>query len=371
MIIAVNAVAPAFKIAATDFFQTIFLQIAEQQPQHQFIFIGFSITEKNTPSNCLLVKTGQNIKSPLRFTYWLNYQLPSLLKKNKADVLISYNCCSLRCKLPQLFFSDDAAFLNHPEFYKKIWVNFYTKNTGGFLQKATHTAVTSQFLKDIFTQHYDIAAEKISVTYAAPSEIFKPFAHWNQKETMKDRLTGGKEYFLYSGHLHEQQNLINLLKAFTFFKQRQKSNMMLVLASTESTDAAFLKSLSSYKLRAEVVLAEKLPIDELAQITAAAYAVVYPVNYDAAGATVLQALQCHAAIIASNNSALPEICEGAAVYCHADDYNDIAAKMMLLFTNEDRRNMLIAKTREQANKFEWQTQALQLWQLISTIQHKD
>jgi glycosyltransferase involved in cell wall biosynthesis len=363
MIIAVNAVAPAFKPAAPYFLEQAFLIIAAQQPQHQFIFIGFSKTEQSG-ANCSFLHTCKKIKSPLAFTYWLNYQLPALLKKHKAAIVVGYNCCSLRCKLPQVLFADDAAFLTHPLFYTTRWLRFYKKNTGSFLQKAVAVAASSQFLKNTFTQQYAIAAEKITVVYAAATAAYKPFAHWNQKESMKDRLTGGKEYFLYTGILSTQQNLINLLKAFTFFKQRQKSNMMLVLASTTDADASFIKSLSVYKFKTSVVVADHLHEDEIWQITAAAYAVVYPVNYDAAGVTLLQALQCHTAIVAANNTVLPEICGEAAVYCHADDYNDIAAKMMLLFTNEDRRNLLIAKSRDQANKFNLQTQAAQLGQLI-------
>jgi glycosyltransferase involved in cell wall biosynthesis len=364
MIIAVNAVSPSFKPAASDFFHNAFLLIAAQQPQHQFIFIGFTSAATAASSNCSYLHTGVKIKSPLRFTYWLNYKLPSLLKKNKADIAVGYNCTSLRCKLPQVLFADDASFLNHPEWYTNGWLRFYKKNMPAFLQKAVTVAVASQFLKNNFIEQYKIAEEKITVVYNAPATVYKPFAHWNQKESMKDRLTDGKEYFLYAGILSTQQNLISLLKAFTFFKQRQKSNMMLVLASATNAEAGFIKSLSSYKFKSSVVLAESLPADELAEITAAAYAVVYPVIYDATGAALLQALQCHTAIVAANNTAMPEICSEAAVYCYADDYNDIAAKMMLLFTNEDRRNLLIAKSREQANKFVAQTQAMMLWQLI-------
>lgn len=363
MIIAVNAVAPAFKPAAPDFLQHAFLIIAAQQPQHQFIFIGFSKMEQSV-ANCSFLHTGKKIKSPLAFTYWLNYQLPSLLKKTKADFVVGYNSCSLRCKLPQLLFADDGAFLTHPDFYTTGWLRYFKKNSFRFLQKAVSIAVSSQFLRNVLAQQYSFAPEKTAVLYAAAGPVYKPFAHWNQKESMKDRLTGGKEYFLYTGILSAQQNLINLLKAFTFFKQRQKSNMMLVLASATAADAGFIKSLSSYKFKSSVVLAEQVSADELWQITAAAYAMVYPVIYDAAGAALLQALQCHTAIVAANNTALPEICGEAAVYCYADDYNDIAAKMMLLFTNEDRRNLLIAKSRDQTNKFNLQTQAAELWQLI-------
>lgn len=364
MIIAVNAVTPAFKPAASHFLQQSFLLIAAQQPQHQFIFIGFDKAATAAGNNCSYLHTGLKIKSPLRFSYWLNYQLPSLLKKHKVDIAVGYNCCSLRCKLPQVLFADDASFLSHPEFYSSGWLRFYKKNMPAFLQKAVDVAASSQYLKNIFTEQYKIAEEKTTVVYSSAAAVYKPFAHWNQKESMKDRLTGGKEYFLYTGILSTQQNLINLLKAFTFFKQRQKSNMMLVLASPLNADTDFIKNLSSYKLKSSVVLAENLPADELAEITAAAYAVVHPVNYDASGVQVLQALQCHSAVITANNTALPEVCGEAAVYCYADDYNDIAAKMMLLFTNEDRRNLLIAKSREQANKFDAQTQAMLLWQLI-------
>ncbi len=369
MIIAVNAVTPAFKPAATDFLQNAFLLIAAQQPQHQFVFIGFTTAAKTAPTNCSFSNTGLTIKSPLRFTYWLNYKLPSLLKKNKAEILVSYNSCSMRFKLPQLLYADDASFLINPADYKNNWLKFYTKNTGRFLQKVQHIITASHFLKKTFTEQYSIEAEKISVVYAAPDALFKPFAHWNQKETIKEKLTDGKEYFLYSGPLHTQQNLINLLKAFTFFKQRQKSNMMLVLASVNGANAVLLKSLSSYKLRAQVVLAENLPADELAQITAAAYAMVYAVNYDAACTPVMQALQCHTPVIASNNSALPEVCGEAAAYCHPDDYNDIAAKMMLLFTNEDRRNQLIGISRQQAEKFQSDGAPRQLWSLMQQHIH--
>lgn len=367
MTIAVNAVVPAYKPAASNFLQTVFLKLAAAQPDHSFILIGFPGKAGNVPKNCTLLETGKTIKSPLLFSYWLNYQLPSLLKKNKADVLVSNNCCSLRLKLPQLLFIDDLAFLQHPEMYKPGWLNFYKKNTDKFLHKATATICTSAFLKKEIEEYYTITGSNISTLYAAASEIFKPAAHWNEKERMKEKLTAGKEYFLFTGAIYTQNNLISLLKAFSFFKQRQKSNMMLVLASTAAAETAFLKSLASYKYRTDVVVAENISEAELAEITGTAYAVVSPVEYDAAGTGVLQALQCSTPVIVSGTAAMPEICGEAAAYCHAADFNDIAAKMMLLFTNEDRRNLLIAKGRDHIQRFDIQHSAKQLWQTMDQL----
>lgn len=364
MTIAVNAVAPAFKNTAGGFLQTVFFKLAAAHPEHNFLLIGFPMATGAVPANCRLLLAGKTIKSPLAFSYWLSYQLPSLLKKNKADLLVSHNCCSLRLKIPQLLFLDDLAFLHHPEMYKNNWLHYYKKNSALFLQKAAFTITSSAFLQKEITEQYSIAGNKTTTVYAAAATLYKPAAHWNEKERMKEKISGGKEYFLFTGTIAAQNNLINLLKAFSFFKQRQKSNMMLVLASAAAAAPAFLKELSSYKYRTDVVVANHLSDAELAEITAAAYAMINPLLYDAAGTEVLQSLQCSTPAIVSGTAAMPEICGDAAVYCRMDDFNDIAAKMMLLFTNEDRRNQLIAKGRGHIRRFDMEQSAKQLWQNI-------
>jgi glycosyltransferase involved in cell wall biosynthesis len=363
MTIAVNAVTPAFKPAAGKFFQHVFLQLAAAHPQHQFILIGFD-TAADGPKNCVMLQPGKTVKSPLRFLYWLNYQLPSLLKKNNAEVLFSYNSGSQRLQLPQFLYTDDLSFLKHPEFYNNRWLGFYKKNTPKFLQKARHVITASLFLKNEITEHYKIPGTEISIVYAAADAAFKPAVHWNMKEAAKEKIAGGKEFFLYTGNIHTNNNLINLLKAFSFFKQRQKSNMLLVLASEGAAEAAFVKSLSSYKYRAEVVLAENIGTSELSSITAAAYALINPAVYNAAATDILQALQCATPVIVAGTCAMPEICGEAAAYCNTGDFNDIAAKMMLLFTNEDRRSRLIATGRDRVAQFDIGQSARQLWQLV-------
>lgn len=366
MIIAVNAVTPAFKPAANNFFQRIFLNIAKQHPEHRFLLIGFDAAQDH-PENCIFLAPGKTIQSPLRFLYWLNYQLPALLKKNETAFLFTYNSCSLRLKLPQLLYTDDVSFLTQPELYTRTWRSFYKKNTPKFLHKAVHIAAASAFLQKEITAHYKIAATKLSVVYAAADTVFKPVTHWNQKEQVKDRLCNGREFFLFTGNISTHNNLINLLKAFSFFKQRQKSNMQLVLASSGTAETVFLKSLSSYKYRTDVIVAENITVTELSEITAAAYALVNPVIYDAAGTNVLEALQCGTPVIVSGTAAMPEICGETAAYCNAGDFNDIAAKMMLLFTNEDRRNQYIAKGRDHIRQFEIGHSAGQLWQMARQL----
>ena len=68
---------------------------------------------------------------------------------------------------------------------------------------------------------------KLHVINPGIDEIFKPL-DWEEKEIIREKYAEGKAYFLFSGDINRRSNLINLLKAFSFFKKRQKSNMMLL-----------------------------------------------------------------------------------------------------------------------------------------------
>ena len=90
------------------------------------------------------------------------------------------------------------------------------------------------------------------------------------------------------------------------------------------------------------MLLEDLAKDDLAKITAAAYALVYPVLYTDFSLPVLQAMQCNVPVVASNTGALPSICGDAALYTNPNDFKDIAENMMLVFKDEDKTAAMVS-----------------------------
>ena len=108
--------------------------------------------------------------------------------------------------------------------------------------------------------------------------------------------------------------------------------MQLIIASKNAAaDHAFIKSLASFKYRNEVKVLDNLPGETLAEITGAAYALVYPCVYKGITAPLTQAIQSGVPSITANAAVAKEIGGGAAVYLNNGDFNDIADKMMLLF----------------------------------------
>ena len=365
MIIAVNA--RFFGDPTHDngnFMAECFSRITEKYPQHQFIYINDKPFDKNTgfAKNVLTVISGTETKNPVLWQYWLNYRMPSLLKKYKADVLVNINgVCSLRTKLPQCLFVRDLTYLQYPKLIEKKDAYFFKKSTPLFLAKAKTIATTSSFFRSAIIDQYRISDNKIEVALPGIDEVFKPLSP-EEKEKLKGAYADGKEYFLFTGNIDLSSNLVNLLKAFSFFKKRQKSNMMLLIAGKPGEQ--FITLLKTFKFRNEVVLLKTLPKEELAKITAAAYALVHPVLYDGTASSPLQAMQCEVPVITAGTGVLPELCGDAALYCNQDDFEDIAEKMMLIFKNEDKSMALVKSGKIRSQHYNWNKTADLLWDSI-------
>ncbi len=369
MTIALNAsfINSYYRSIDGNFIFQCFSKLSQKYPQHQFVYIFDSSIDKShiTSKNIIPVITGVQPKNPLLLQYRLNYKVPAILRKYKVDVLIcSGGYCSLKTKVPQCIIVNDLSFLNHPKNLDKSWIRFYKNNNTKFLNKAKAIITSLLFIKNEIIEYSNIQTDKIFSPFYCVDEIFKPL-NWQQKDNTREKYTEGKEYFLFSGSIDNQSNLVTLLKAFSFFKKRQKSNMQLVLASkTIITDKEFIKNLASYKYRHEVKLFENMPAVNLSKITAAAYALVYPSIFEDAALSPAEAMQSDVPVITSMAKSILEICGDAALYVNPNDFNDIADKMMLIFKDENKRNEHIILGRLQADLFNWNNSVDLVWEAI-------
>ena len=366
MVIAVNTrfLLPDYLEGYGNFIFECFSRLAKKYPEHTFLYIfDREFDEKFiTSGNIIPVIAGPSARHPLLWQYWYNYKVSALLRKYKADVFVSPDgFCSLRTRVPQCLVLHDLAFIHYPQFINKSHLRFYNKFTPKFLQKAKSIATVSQFSKADVCKQYKIAEDKIDVVYNGVSKKFKPL-NQEEKDAIKESYSEGKEFFLFTGSIHPRKNIMNLLKAFSIFKKRQKSNMQLLIAGRLAWGyEGFTNSLKSYKYRKEVKLLGYLPKEVLAEITASAYALVYPSFFEGFGVPPLEAMQTGVPVIASNAGSIPEVCGGAAIYIDPGKIEDIAEKMMLLYKDEVQRNDLIEKGKIRARLYSWEKTSHLLW----------
>ncbi len=363
MVIAVNTRMLSGDEATATFLLELFAVITASNPSHQFIFI----TEKDALavpaySNVKTVSIPQQSSSQLMWKIWYHYKLPSVLRKNKVSVLLSPDCiCSLRTKIPQCLLVNDLAFYHHQQWHNKQYSSFINANIAACLQKGVAVITFSETVKKEIEDMYKTAGIKISVALPGANKSFTPLPA-DEQDAVKEKYTEGKEYFLFYGAIHPRSELINLLKAFSVFKKRQKSNMqLLIAASTVPEKNEFIESLRLYKFRNDLQLISVADEAALHALTAAAYGCINLSPLHADIYFLQNAQQCRVPVIAADTLQAKEMLGEAALYSHLS-FEAIAAQLMLLYKDENKRNELLQKGIDHAAAFTLENTAKIFWQ---------
>jgi glycosyltransferase involved in cell wall biosynthesis len=355
-----------------NFIFEAFSRIARLQPLHTFILIFETFPRDSIifPDNIVTTAIGPQTKNPAQWYIWYNIKIPAVLKKYKANVFVNYGGVgSLATKIPQCLILPDLSFVYFPALFQKGQLLFYKTFTLRSLKKSKVVITLSEFCKAEIIKKYKIDAAKIEVVYCGVNENIRQITA-DEREDIKEKYAGGNEYFIYAGEIGSHQNLLNLLKAFSAFKKRQKSNMQLLIAGKPAgKHEEFAENLRLFKFKEEVKILENLSPLEIINVISAAYTMVDSAVFEGSATHLLKAMKCGVPVITSSTSAMPEICADAALYTDPGNFKDIAVKMMTLFKDEKLRKELIDKGKIQAEKYSWDNTAGQLWKFIDNFEY--
>jgi glycosyltransferase involved in cell wall biosynthesis len=343
-------------------------RIAMSCPQDSFIFVHDRppSADVKDPENVKRFTIGPPARHPLLWKYWYDVRVPLLLKRQRADIFFSPDgICSLTTRVPQLLAIHDLAFLHHPETMPRLQQRFYAGYTPRFIEKASRILTVSEFSRQDIIRHYPAAKGKVDVVPNAADPSFLPVSA-EQAYDWKEVFSEGREYFLCLGSIHPRKNLINLLKAFSIFKKRQRTNMLLVIAGRKAwKHDEFTRALSGFKYRHDVRLTGYVPRHQLQILLGSAYALVYPSLWEGFGMPVLEAMQSGIPVLWSDNTSMPEVAGDAALYFDPLQPEQMASQMSLVFKDERERSRRILLGLERAKAFDWERSARLVREIIA------
>lgn len=368
MVIAVNTRFLVNELEGYGYFiQGLFKTLVQKHPEHEFYFLFDRPFEERYvfAANVHAITVSPPARHPVLWKYWYDVKIPLALRKIRADVFVSPDgFCSLTTRVPQCLVVHDLGFLHQPEAYQKSHVRFYKANTPKFLKKAKSIVTVSQFSKNDIIKRYKTDPTKVDVVYNGVKDIFRPLS-LIQKEAVKEKYTGGTEFFIYVGAIQPRKNLVNLLKAFSIFKKRLQSNMKMIITGRLAwKNEEFLQLINTYKYRSDVLLTGYVPEDELASLLASAYALVYPSLFEGFGVPVIEAMKCGVPVLTSEETAMEEAAGDAGLYFNPNNHQDIAEKMMLIYKDESLKKQLIENGKRNVEKYDWERSADQFWKSI-------
>ena len=339
----------------------ILKELVEINPDHEFLFLY------DRPLQQLLIQHPRvshevirpATRQPLAMAYWYHIRASKRVRSWGASVWLQpYGMASFYSKIPQLMIVHDLAAFHFPKaipWYHRWHYRLFTKKA---LQKASAVASVSHATRtDIQHQFPSLAQQEIAVLPGAARKIFQPVA-WEIAREIKEKYTGGQEYFLVAGSIHPRKNLLTLLKAFSLFKKWQKSNMKLVIAGRWAwQNEAITEKLSTYKYRNDLVITGYISEQEMAEVMAGAYALIYPSVWEGFGLPLLEAMQCGIPVLVSDQPALRETGGDAACYFDPQHPDDLAEKMKKLYRDENWKQALVREGFQHNEKFSWKKTA--------------
>jgi glycosyltransferase involved in cell wall biosynthesis len=347
----------------------ILKRIVNNNPEVEFHFIfdrPFSsdfIFNKNIIPHILPPAT----RHPVLWYFWVEFQLPRLLKKIQADVFFSpdgfipQNCIS-----PSIAVIHDINFEHFPNdlnWTHSIFYRYYFKK---YANRANKIITVSNFSKNDIKKQYGIDDKKIDVVYNGVSEYFHSASNQTQLQ-IKEKYTNGKDFFLFIGSLHKRKNIKNLLLSFDQYKKNNGQSKLLIIGENKWLDKSTKKIHQKMNYTNDVIFLGRLKNSELVDVLGSAKALCFISLFEGFGLPIIEAMKCNVPVITSNTSCMPEIADNAAIIINPHSTEEISNAMMQIEKNPMTRKSLIKNGENRIKDFDWSKSANLIWKIIKSI----
>jgi glycosyltransferase involved in cell wall biosynthesis len=204
---------------------------------------------------------------------------------------------------------------------------------------ATFVITPSEAVRRAAIQRFGLNPDRVVAVPLAASESFRPV-----NVPPPDR-----PYFLFVGTLEPRKNVGRLVEAWR--EVRKSHDVDLVLAGRVRADYSAPSPEPGLRILGPV------PEQELAALYSGAVACVYPSLYEGFGLPVLEAMQCGALVITSNDPAIREVSADAAIHVDAGDTKALAEALAAVVRAPENFAGLRERGLERSREFTWRRTA--------------
>ncbi len=342
-------------------------RIVQNHPEHEFYFIfdrkysdEFLFANNVTP-----IVLSPPTRHPFLWYFWLEWKIPQLLKKIKADIFVSTDgFMSLRSNVPTLAVIHDINFEHFPEHLPNLVRKYYQYYIPKWAKKAKRIGTVSEFSRQDISETYHINKDKIDVYYNGSNALYLP-ASDGKKSSVRQTFTQGSPYYIFVGALNPRKNVDGLIRAFDKFKQNDNKNFKLLIVGDPMHKTEGIKNaLNNMKFPDDIIFTGRLEANTLSGLIASAHALCFVSFFEGFGIPIVEAFYAETAVICGNKTSLPEVAGDAALLVNPDKDEEIANALLELSKNENLRQDLIEKGKTQREKFSWDKTAEKFWNSI-------
>lgn len=309
-------------------------------------------------------------RHPLLTVYWLEVRVKNYLRKIKPDVFLTGDTyMPINPGVKTVVVSHDLAFLHYPAHMRLSDRLFYNYFFPKYHINADRIIAVSEYTKYDIADQYKIPTEKIEVVHNAGNGHFYPVKE-NIKKESRDKLTGGKPYFVYLGSIHPRKNIVNLIKGFEIYKDKAVNEHFLVIIGRPAWKTGdFFNALNKSRYK-DYIISTQIEREKLPEYIGSADAMFYVSLFEGFGIPVLEGFEAGIPVVTSNCTSMPEVAGDAALLVDPNSPEAISESMIRLSSDPELCKDLIEKGKKRLEMFSWDRSAEKIYEIIKNTANR-
>ena len=294
----------------------------------------------------------------LNFSLWF-FRYPKIDKMlGGVDIFIAPNISFLAVSKNAKFILTvhDLSFERFKDTFswkRRFW-HFIT-NPRKLCQQANEIWTVSTSTKWDLKSLYKIADNKIKIKPIVRSlNLSKNNSDQKGKlKKVRNKYRLPQKFILYLGTIEPRKNIINLVQAFEYLKKNKKieQEYKLVIAGQLGWQyKETVEYIKRSKFKDSIVLTNFVDQKDKVYFYQLATTFVYPSLFEGFGIPVLESMANGTAVIASNNSSIPEVVGSAGLMIDPDRVDDLIDAIELIVTDKKIREYYIEEGFKQAKR---------------------
>lgn len=293
------------------------------------------------------------LSSKVLTPFWLNYVIPSLIKKYGIEIFIGSNILVPPkkiegCKIISIV--HDIMPLTHPQFFPFFYRNFLRKYLPPSIGNSDLIITISNASKQEIVNYFKIPESKVKVIYNTISSKFRKLNDAELKKLKSEsNLSLPEKYLLYVGVIEKRKNIDMIVKIAENLKSIDEK-LKIVLAGRFGYGSNELKE-KIKKLNDVILIYSNINDDDLLLLYNLAFAFIFPSYVEGFGIPPLEAMACGKPVVASNCDALREIIDENGLLCDPDDLNCFIEKIKSLNLDNSLYENYVSKSLKNSKRF--------------------
>ncbi|MBN2454034.1 glycosyltransferase family 4 protein, partial [Candidatus Woesearchaeota archaeon] len=211
----------------------------------------------------------------------------------------------------------DIIPLVHPESYEIAVRAAFKYLLPKAIRNADHIVTCSENSKRDIMKRFGVKDEKITITYLAPNERFRPVDRKKAADAVSRKYGIKEPYLLYVGALEAKKNIPTLIKAYSILRKRGFKQKLVLAGKKGYGYDRISATVSKLGLKGQVLELGHVPnsyaSDDLVMLYNAADVFVFPSVYEGFGMPAAEAMRCGCPVVSSNGGSLPEVVADAGL----------------------------------------------------------